>query len=264
MKKNLRLIKRNVKRLVVNIGQIYFRFARNKVECNICHYKANHLDSGAWHKYCQCPKCNLGVRQRLLWAALTLIEEVKMEKIIKDKDILHFAPELFLRNLLKKQAGKYRTADLAPERPPVNIDFDIDISNMDQIKNEEYDVVIAGDVLQHVFNHMKAITEVHRILRKNGYCIFTIPQKDHLEKTYEDLSITDPKEREKNFGRWDHLRIYGDDFAEMLKNVGFDVIAVDETFFDKNIVDKHVLFPPVLSKHLFATNYRKVYFGRKQ
>ena len=59
------------------------------------------------------------------------------------------------------------------------------------------------------------------------------------------------------------MRIYGDDFAAMLKNAGFEVTAVNETFFDKNIVDRYVLFPPVLSKNPLATNYRKIFFGRK-
>lgn len=57
------------------------------------------------------------------------------------------------------------------------IDFRLDISDMPDIKNESYDCIIACDVLEHVPNDTGAIKEAYRILRKGGYCIFTVPQK---------------------------------------------------------------------------------------
>jgi hypothetical protein len=104
---------------------------------------------------------------------------------------------------------------------------------------------------------------MHRILADGGYCVLTVPQKDNLAITYEDLSITDPKEREKVFGQFDHLRIYGNDFVDMLEQSGFKVTVVNEGDFDMDLARKYVLFPPVLSTHPLATNYRKVFFGRK-
>ncbi len=41
-------------------------------------------------------------------------------------------------------------------------------------------------------------------------------------KTYEDLKITDPKEREKHFGQYDHVRLYGKDYPERIKKTGFN------------------------------------------
>jgi hypothetical protein len=41
--------------------------------------------------------------------------------------------------------------------------------------------------------------------------------------TFEDPSVTDPKERERLFGQHDHLRRYGPDFADRLNDAGFDV-----------------------------------------
>jgi hypothetical protein len=46
--------------------------------------------------------------------------------------------------------------------------------------------------------------------------------KNSLEKTYEDFTITDPKERQKHFGQYDHVRWYGMDYFDRLKSVGFD------------------------------------------
>ena len=71
--------------------------------------------------------------------------------------------------------------------------------------------------------------ELYRILRKNGKGIFQVPLNMELEKTYEDLSITDPKERNEAFGQYDHVRVYGMDFFERLKNVGFKVEKCEYT-----------------------------------
>ena len=47
------------------------------------------------------------------------------------------------------------------------------------------------------------------------------------EKTYEDDTITDKREREKIFGQYDHLRIYGKDYPQRLRESGFDVSEDD-------------------------------------
>jgi len=43
------------------------------------------------------------------------------------------------------------------------------------------------------------------------------------DKTYEDPSIIDPKEREKVFGQFDHVRAYGLDYVDRLRETGFSV-----------------------------------------
>jgi SAM-dependent methyltransferase len=268
MKQRLRKIyhgiRANVKSVFVGIHQLYYGFAESKVECNICHCKDNRMSSETWHKYSMCLKCGSGVRQRLLWAALLKLDEVGINKIIKNKAVLHFAPENVLRDLIRDHSASYKTADfLAEGYDYKDIDLNIDMSDMKEVKDAQFDCVIACDVLEHVPNHLAAIRETNRVLKKGGYCILTVPQKDHLEKTLEDLTITDPKERERKFGQRDHLRIYGNDFVQILTDAGFDVTAVDETYFDPETVQRNVLFPPVLSKHPLATNYRKVFFGRK-
>jgi len=267
MKGPKKKFKQIAKKLYLNLAQAYYSVAGNKVECNVCHFKANKFRSGIWHLYSLCPKCGSQVRQRLLMASLTYLDDFNFNKIFKDKNVLHFAPEKSFGELIQKAAKTYKTADFFGEGYSEDsydkIDYNLDISDMKEIKNESFDCVIACDVLEHVPAHINGIKEVYRVLNRGGYCILTVPQKDHLAVTFEDPSITDPKEREKTYGQFNHLRIYGDDFVDMLKDNGFEVTAVNETFFDKKIVEKYVLFPPVLSKHPLATNYRKVFFGKK-
>ena len=49
--------------------------------------------------------------------------------------------------------------------------------------------------------------------------------------TFEDLTITDPKERERLFGQYDHVRQFGRDYADILRKAGFDVDA-DRLYFE--------------------------------
>ena len=42
-------------------------------------------------------------------------------------------------------------------------------------ENSSFDIVITEDVLEHVKDHIKAFREIHRVLKKGGYHIFTVP-----------------------------------------------------------------------------------------
>ncbi|HLT53025.1 MAG TPA: hypothetical protein VKZ97_04020, partial [Flavobacteriaceae bacterium] len=69
----------------------------------------------------------------------------------------------------------------------------------------------------------------YRVMKPGGWGIFQIPQDLNRAKTFEDDSITDRKERAKVFGQYDHVRIYGRDYFDKLRAVGFTVEEVDYT-----------------------------------
>jgi hypothetical protein len=56
---------------------------------------------------------------------------------------------------------------------------------------------------------------------------------------------------------------YGQSFPRILESENFKPIVIDEKSFPSAMVSKNVLFPPVLSPHPLATNYRKVFFAIK-
>jgi hypothetical protein len=75
-----------------------------------------------------------------------------------------------------------------------------------------------------VEDDIKAMSELHRVLKAGGWGILQIPFFEPVpESTFEDNSITDPKEREKIFGQDDHVRLYGKDYPERLRKAGFQV-----------------------------------------
>ena len=84
--------------------------------------------------------------------------------------------------------------------------------------------------------------ELYRVLKKDGIGIFQVPLNILNKKTYEDFTITDPKERNKAFGQYDHVRIYGMDFFDRLEEAGFMVEKCEYTSkFTSEEINKYCL-----------------------
>jgi len=162
-------------------------------------------------------------RHRLMW--LFLRDKTNFfisKKILK---VLHIAPEQCFLELFKKQQNlEYITSDL--ESPIA--DVKADICNLPFTENE-FDVVFCNHVLEHITDDTKAMKELYRVLKPGGFGIFQIPQDLSRAITFEDNTITDRKERAKIFGQYDHVRIYGQDYFNKLRAIGFKVDEVDYT-----------------------------------
>ncbi len=227
------------------------------VQCNICAWSGRRFDSDEWHPDTICPRCGLQVRHRLLVAALDVPGASSAQKLLRGRRVLHFAPERALANRFRPVAAKYRTADLGA----AGVDLRLDIAAMPELPDGCFDTVIACDVLEHVPDDRSALRELRRILSPGGCAILAVPQKDDLATTYEDASIASPADRARAFGQYDHLRIYGDDFAARVAEAGFGVMSVAAEDFRPKQVLRNVLRPPSASKHPLATNRRRIYFA---
>lgn len=168
-------------------------------------------------------------RHRLLWLYL----KNETDLFTSSKKVLHFAPEqAFYKRFKKLHNLNYITTDL--ESPLA--DVKADICNL-PFKNNEFDVILCNHVLEHISNDTKAMKELHRVLKPKGWGIFQIPQDLDCDVTFEDDSITDRKERAKIFGQYDHVRVYGRDYFDKLRNVGFQV---DEVDFTSNLSEEDI------------------------
>ena len=155
-------------------------------------------------------------RHRQMW--LYLQNETDFTKNYK---VLHIAPEQeFLRKFKKMKNLDYISADLFS---PI-VDVKADILDL-PFENESFDVIFCNHVLEHIEDDRKAMSELLRVMKKGGWGIVQVPMKNSLEKTYEDFTIKDPKERQKHFGQYDHVRWYGMDYFDRLKSVGFEADA---------------------------------------
>jgi SAM-dependent methyltransferase len=165
-------------------------------------------------------------RHRLMW--LFLRDDTDFFTSKEKIKTLHIAPEQCFLDLFRKQKNlEYITSDL--ESPIA--DVKADICNL-PFDDNSFDVVFCNHVLEHIINDTKAMQELYRVLKKGGFGIFQIPQDLSREKTFEDNTITNRRERAEIFGQYDHVRVYGRDYFNKLRSVGF---AVDEIDYTKKI-----------------------------
>ncbi|RUA13498.1 MAG: SAM-dependent methyltransferase [Flavobacteriia bacterium] len=173
-------------------------------------------------------------RHRLLWLYL----KNETDFFTKTHQVLHFAPEqAFYKRFRGMQNIAYTTTDL---NSPL-ADVKADICNL-PFEDNAFDVILCNHVLEHIPNDTKAMQELYRVMKPGGWGIFQIPQDLKRENTFEDDTITDKKERAKIFGQYDHVRIYGRDYFDKLRSMGFTVEEVDYTsVLPKEDVEKYRL-----------------------
>lgn len=158
-------------------------------------------------------------RHRLVWLYL----KNETDFFTTPKKVLHIAPEqCFFKKFKKQDNLEYVTADL---HSPI-ADVKADICDL-PFEENTFDVVFCNHVLEHIEDDKKAMSELYRVLKPKGMGIFQIPQDLNSEKTHEDFSITSPEERTIHFGQYDHVRIYGKDYFDRLRDVGFTVNEID-------------------------------------
>lgn len=170
-----------------------------------------------------CPTCLSLERHRLLW--LYLIDK-HIDRIKELPTILHIAPEVCMMKQFKKiyssKPQNYITADL--ESPLADMHFDV---QQIPIADNSVDIIICNHILEHVESDHKALCEMYRIMRPGGVGIMLAPIDYSREVTYEDDTITDPKQRAEIFGQYDHRRIYGKDYLNRLTAAGFEAEEID-------------------------------------
>jgi SAM-dependent methyltransferase len=167
-----------------------------------------------------CPNCLSLERHRLIWLYL----EERTAFFSKKLDVLHIAPEAcFIKRFERVHGDRYITADI--ESPLAKIKMDIHEIPFD---DGTFDAVLCNHVLEHVRDDIKAMQEISRVLRPGGFAILQVPFFTPVpDKTFEDNTITDKRQREVLFGQDDHVRKYGKDYAQRIEQGGLQVIQED-------------------------------------
>ena len=167
-----------------------------------------------------CPRCYSLDRDRLIYLYLNQKTNIFSAPL----RVFHVAPEGCLRALLSKlpninyEVGmKYHEGFYYEKSTKL-----LDITDL-KFEDEVFDVIICNHVLEHITDDFKAIGELYRVLKPGGWAILQVPVSKILGQTYEDHEIKTPEEREKKFGQYDHVRIYGQDYPSRLENRGFIV-----------------------------------------
>jgi len=155
---------------------------------------------------------------RLQWLFLKHETNLMKEKI----NLLHFGPEYCYYRIFKEMNNiNYCPVDKNNKKYSKDIKY-IDLAELN-IETNTFEMIICNHVLEHVEDDKKAVMEMYRVLKPGGVAIITVPIDFKRDETYEDLSVTKPKDREREFGQWDHVRYYGLDFQQRLETAGFTV-----------------------------------------
>lgn len=167
----------------------------------------------------QCPGCGSLMRHRSL--LLLLRERYGLPET--GGRILHVGPSQAVADWFRRQQGiEYLSADL--DSPVAEIK--VDATDM-PFENESFDFAICVHVLEHIPDDRKALAEFFRVVRRGGRAVFQVPPSD-LETTREDYeTVTDPAERERVFGQYDHVRLCGADYPDRIAETGFEVSRED-------------------------------------
>lgn len=182
-----------------------------------------------------CPVCNCSDRDRLYYLYIVSF----LQKIDKSQRyrLLEIAPASQLRKVLQQNEQiEYRCADLFME----NVDDKVDITDMNIYPDESFDIFVCSHVLEHINDDVKAMRELHRILKPNGWGIAMVPISLGLQNNYENPNITSESERWKYFGQNDHVRMYSKQgFINRLSKVGFQVEQLGVDFFGREAFERY-------------------------
>ncbi|WP_407415621.1 class I SAM-dependent methyltransferase [Methanobrevibacter sp.] len=213
-------------------------------ECPICGYKGIEFKHyvNIIHREVECPQCKSHERHRALW----LFFHERTDLLKKGNTFLHFAPEIQFNELFRNSGMEYHPVDISMQNSLVEEKVDIqDIPYEDNY----FDLIYCSNILEHVEDDKKGMNELYRVLKPGGTALILVPINGisyempvDKTKTFEDKKYNTPELREKYYGQFDHLRLYGTDFKDKLIDVGFKVIADD---YIKNLgyekIDKYAL-----------------------
>lgn len=209
--------------------------SRSSHECNVCHRKTQRFvryggrESG-------CPYCGASDRER--WVAYAMDSNLVPFRRTNCRT-LHVAPSEkgVMRRL--REVGPYVAGDLTPGNYRVDGIVPLDLTNLDGFG--EFDFIYASHVLEHIPDDLCAMAQVYQHLSSKGAAWFLVPLHDR--QTVDGHGAMTPSEREKQFGQWDHVRMYGLDLTERLEACGFSVLTIGPDAAPKEDVDRHGFNP---------------------
>ena len=192
------------------------------------------------HQCYSCPFCEASDRDRLY--ALYFRAYLQEQKTKGAKTVVDFAPSAPLSNCLRKLIKRsrlnisYRTADLFAD----TADDKVDIMDMRDYEDGEFDFFICSHVLEHVADDRKALAELYRILRPGGKGVLMVPLVLTIDNIDEDPSVTDESERWRRFGQFDHVRLYSrNGFLERVRDAGFGIHQYNSSSFGPGVFNRN-------------------------
>lgn len=186
---------------------------------------------GGYRKTYKCPYCGAIDRERWLYYVLKNYTDIFQSS----GRVLHFAPEVGIETYIRRNENvDYYSGDIIQGRAM----HEVDILNI-PYKDNIFDYVISNHILEHIADEERAVSEIKRVLKKDGKWIFSFPVCTDI-KTYEDKQIVSPEQCLKAYGQRDHVRLYGYDYVERFERYGLKLkVYSPQNELDDELIDKY-------------------------
>lgn len=158
-----------------------------------------------------CVHCGALERHRLVWLFLERHTDVLTSG---NKRVLNIAPEPCEVRIKRRVGPGYISADLSDP----TVDIRVDVTRLPW-PDGQFDLLYCSHVLEHVPDDRAALREFRRVLAPRGMALLLVPMT--APATFEDPTITDPRDRLLAFGQEDHVRRYGPDVRDRIRDAGF-------------------------------------------
>ena len=175
-----------------------------------------------------------------------------------------------------KKSGKFKESAETLKESKEYISIDIDPNSGADIiadahelpfKDDCFDIIIANNVIEHFYDPTKAVSEMKRVLKKNGQLYFTIPFMHPVHEAPHDYSRLTRYGLEKLFNDFKSVEIYARGGVisaianfEFIATKTLDVIKIGELV-------RMMLYPVLLISVQFdrfdkTEAFPRAYFGR--
>ena len=167
-----------------------------------------------------CPGCGALERHRFLAVLL----EGLSPHVDTARTVVEVAPSPQTEAVLRRlPAGAYVRIDLDPAADRRSVDVQASVTALPFL-DRSVDLAVCFHVLEHVPDDRAAMRELARVLSPGGLALVQVPWRPgHL--TDEDPSAG-VEERLARFGQADHVRYYGHDFEDRLRDEGVHAVRL--------------------------------------
>lgn len=199
--------------------------------CPACRRGMEQLLPTATHPAARCPECQSLERHRFLAVLIDLLRPWMRQRV---RVVLDVAPTPIVRKLIHDRIDPwlYVATDLEPDR---DIDVRADLTTL-PLRDDSVDLLLCYHVLEHVPDDRAAMRELARVLSPAGLGIVQVPR--HIEEVTDEGPLVPGETRAHRFGQDDHIRWYGMDFEQRLRDCGLvPMVLTTRSLFTEEEID---------------------------
>jgi hypothetical protein len=137
--------------------------------------------------------------------------------------------------LKRFSGGDYVGIDVDPEADRRTVGVVADVCAL-PFGSGSFKTIVCYHVLEHIPDDRSAIAELARVLAPDGIALIQVPWRP-MSTTDEDQTAT-REDRIRRFGQADHVRFYGGDFEQRLRDGGLTFVRTSpEQLLDNSLME---------------------------